>query len=77
MISAMPNIAHTANKSACLAFCVDGIPREEILDVRVCDQWKKNHYFEYHKGHNCGICSAVCPYGTIALKKGHSKENTS
>ena len=46
-----------------------GIPRKEILDVRVCDQWKKKHYFAYHKGHNCGICSAVCPYGINALKK--------
>ena len=46
-----------------------GIPREEILDVRRCDQWKKVHYFTYHKGHNCGICSAICPYGTKALKK--------
>ena len=46
-----------------------GIPREELLDVRVCDHWKKEHYFQYHKGHNCGICSAVCPYGLKALKK--------
>ncbi len=40
-----------------------GLARKEILDVRACDQWKKSHYFQYHKGHNCGICSAVCPYG--------------
>ncbi len=46
-----------------------GIPREELLDVRVCDQWKKDRYFQFHKGHNCGICSAVCPYGLRALKK--------
>jgi len=46
-----------------------GISREEILDARVCDQWKKEHYFQYHKGHNCGICSAVCPYGFKVLKK--------
>lgn len=46
-----------------------GLPREEILDVRACDQWKKEHYFQYHKGHNCGICSAVCPYGLKVLKK--------
>ena len=46
-----------------------GLPREEILDVRACDQWKKEHYFQYHKGHNCGICSAVCPYGLKLLKK--------
>lgn len=45
-----------------------GLPREEILDVRTCDQWKKEHYFQYHKGHNCGICSAVCPYGLKVLK---------
>jgi epoxyqueuosine reductase QueG len=46
-----------------------GVPREEILDVPACDQWKKEHYFQYHKGHNCGICSAVCPYGLKVLKK--------
>ena len=46
-----------------------GLLREEILDVRACDQWKKEHYFRYHKGHNCGICSAVCPYGLKVLKK--------
>jgi epoxyqueuosine reductase QueG len=46
-----------------------GISREKILDVQACDQWKKKHYFQYHKGHNCGICSAVCPYGLKALKK--------
>jgi epoxyqueuosine reductase len=46
-----------------------GILREDILDVRVCDQWKKEHYFQYHKGHNCGICSSVCPYGLKVLKK--------
>jgi len=46
-----------------------GTPREEILDARACDQWKKEHYFQYHKGHNCGICSAVCPYGLKVLKR--------
>lgn len=46
-----------------------GMPREEILDVRACDRWKKKHYFQYHKGHNCGICSAVCPYGLKVLKR--------
>lgn len=45
-----------------------GIPREELLDVQACDQWKKEHYFQYHKGNNCGICSAVCPYGLKGLK---------
>ena len=46
-----------------------GLPREEMLDVNACDQWKKEHYFQYHNGHNCGICSAVCPYGLKMLKK--------
>jgi epoxyqueuosine reductase QueG len=46
-----------------------GLSREEILDARTCDQWKKENYFRYHKGHNCGICSAVCPYGLRILKK--------
>ncbi|GAB6146923.1 4Fe-4S double cluster binding domain-containing protein [Desulfocicer niacini] len=40
-----------------------GLAREALLDVLACDQWKKEHYFQYHNGHNCGICSAVCPYG--------------
>lgn len=46
-----------------------GLPREEILDVQACDRWKKDHYFEYHQGHNCGICSSVCPHGLKAFKR--------
>lgn len=46
-----------------------GMPREEMLDVFACDQWKKEHYFQYHGGHVCGICSAVCPYGLKVLNK--------
>ena len=46
-----------------------GLAREEILDVQACDLWKKKHYFQYRKGHICGICSAVCPYGQKVLKK--------
>jgi epoxyqueuosine reductase len=46
-----------------------GISREEILDVPACDQWKKEHYFQYHQGHNCGICAAVCPYGLKVLNR--------
>jgi len=46
-----------------------GLPREEILDVQKCDQWKKEHYYRFHKGHNCGICSAVCPFGLKVLKR--------
>ena len=46
-----------------------GLPREEILDVVKCDQWKKENYYQFHKGHNCGICSAVCPFGMKVLKR--------
>ena len=47
---------------------VAGMPREEILDVKACDRWKKENYYQFHKGHNCGICSAVCPYGLKTVK---------
>lgn len=43
-----------------------GSPREELLDARACDAWKKQHYRQYHGGHNCGICSAACPFGRKA-----------
>jgi epoxyqueuosine reductase QueG len=46
-----------------------GLPREEMLDVWACDEWKKEHYYRYHKGHNCGICLAICPYGLKVLNK--------
>lgn len=46
-----------------------GLPREALLDVQACDRWKKEHYFQYNQGHNCGICAAVCPYGLKGLKK--------
>ena len=46
-----------------------GLPREEILDVQACDRWKKENYFQYHQGHNCAICSAVCPYGLRVIKR--------
>ena len=46
-----------------------GLPREEILVAATCDRWKKENYFEFHRGHNCGICSAVCPYGLKVLKR--------
>ena len=48
---------------------VPGLPREQILDAAACDRWKKEHYFEYHQGHNCGICAAVCPYGQKTLTR--------
>lgn len=53
-----------------------GLPREEMLDARACDQWKKEHYFQYHNGHNCGICSAVCPYGLKILKRRPDRFNS-
>ena len=46
-----------------------GVPRKDLLDVEACDRWKKEHYFQYHDGHNCGICSAVCPYGLKAFRR--------
>ena len=52
-----------------------GLARSEILDVQACDQWKKEYYFQYHNGHNCGICSAVCPYGLKALKRTSLQNN--
>jgi len=52
-----------------------GLPREAILDAQACDQWKKEHYIAYHNGHNCGICSAVCPYGLKILKKNAHQGN--
>ena len=52
---------------------VPGMPREEILDVKACDRWKKEHYYQFHKGHNCGICSAVCPYSLKVLNSDRSQ----
>jgi epoxyqueuosine reductase QueG len=54
-----------------------GMPREKILDVHACDKWKKQHYYKYHQGHNCGICSAVCPYGLKVLKQGDTSPTIS
>lgn len=45
-----------------------GISREELLDAQRCDRWKKEHYYQFHKGHNCGICAAVCPFGTKQVR---------
>lgn len=49
-----------------------GLAREDILDVRACDRWKKENYPHLHEGHVCGICSAVCPFGLKLLKKSAS-----
>jgi epoxyqueuosine reductase len=43
--------------------------REELLDARACDDWKKAHYFQYVSGHTCGICTSVCPHGLKFLEK--------
>ena len=53
-----------------------GLAREEILDVEACDRWKKENYFQFHQGHNCGICSSVCPYGLKVLKRKTAKVRT-
>jgi epoxyqueuosine reductase len=45
-----------------------GLARDELLDAGACDRWKKENYYQFHKGHNCGICSAVCPHGFKTLK---------
>jgi len=45
------------------------MPREGLLNAAACDEWKEKHYFEFHHGHNCGICSAVCPFGLKALRR--------
>ncbi len=46
-----------------------GVPRENLLDAKVCDNWEKEHYFQYHGGHICGICLAVCPHGLKVLRR--------
>ena len=53
-----------------------GIKRQDMLDVRRCDDWKKTHYHRYHNGHNCGICSAVCPYGQKSLRRVKREDGT-
>ncbi len=74
---------HCGNCTLCVDACpakalkgnawYPGIAREEILDVNACDAWKKEHYFRFHEGHNCGICSGVCPYGLRVLKRDNIK----
>lgn len=45
-----------------------GLPREEMLDVKACDGWKKEHYLQCGGGHICGICTAACPHGLKTLR---------
>jgi epoxyqueuosine reductase len=40
-----------------------GMPRNQIIDIRACDEYKKTHFQDYNHGHNCGICTAACPVG--------------
>lgn len=47
-----------------------GIDRIEILNAPACDEYKKEHFFAFHGGHNCGICTSACPYGHKLLKDG-------
>lgn len=46
-----------------------GVPREEILDAFACDRFKRERYAYLNEGRNCGICAAVCPYGSRTLKR--------
>jgi len=46
-----------------------GLPRAAILAAESCDAWKKAHYFAYHAGHVCGICTSACPYGLKFLQR--------
>lgn len=43
----------------------DGIVREALIDVKRCDNWKIDHYSQFH-GQVCGICVAICPHGSRA-----------
>ena len=52
-----------------------GLAREDILNAQACDQWKKEHYLSYVKGHICGICSAVCPIGRKQLNSSYHERS--
>lgn len=77
-VSAPVEKSHCGKCMACVEACparalkgtpwYPGLPREEILDVQACDRWKKSNYPQYHGGHNCGICAAVCPYGLKTIR---------
>jgi len=47
-----------------------GVDRGELLDARACDAYKKAHFMDYNHGHNCGICTAACPWGQKTLTRG-------
>jgi epoxyqueuosine reductase QueG len=45
-----------------------GVERHLILNARACDDYKKAHFFQFHGGHNCGICTQACPVGQKILR---------
>jgi len=46
-----------------------GLEREVLLDAEACDRWKKENYSQFHRGHNCGICAAACPFGQKSKRR--------
>jgi len=52
------------------------IPEDQATHLALGRSSQSPHYkngcdkYQYHKGRNCGIFSAVCPYGLKVLKKG-------
>jgi epoxyqueuosine reductase QueG len=46
-----------------------GVSRKVILDAGACDRYKKAHFYQFHGGHNCGICTQACPMGQKVLRK--------
>ena len=46
-----------------------GVERGAILDAWACDHYKKTHFYQFHGGHNCGICTRACPVGQKILRK--------
>ena len=46
-----------------------GVKRRVLLDARQCDDWKKKHFARFHGGHNCGICTAACPFGHKSARR--------
>ena len=49
---------------------IPGVERDVILDAWACDRYKKEHFYKFHGGHNCGICTRACPVGQKVLRKG-------
>lgn len=41
-----------------------GVRRDDIVDAALCDRYMKDKYKMVGRGSVCGICVAVCPYGT-------------